>query len=107
MTTLDDLEIVVGHLRSSFSYMLMASELDGLAGNIADYIAAQRERDAGGWQPIETAPESSLVILFCDARGNRWTDCADNRHEVCGFPATHWMPLPPPPTTTTEENANG
>lgn len=62
----------------------------------------QRERE---WQPIETAPESSLVILFCDARGNRWTDCADNRHEMCGFPATHWMPLPQPPTATSGTGA--
>lgn len=50
------------------------------------------------WMPIETAPEDGRVVLFSDRNGNRWTDCSPG-HIVngCGYPPTHWMPLPPPP----------
>jgi hypothetical protein len=51
-----------------------------------------------GWQPIETAPDSSRVILFCDARGNRWSQTADCRVPVCGLPPILWTELPAAPT---------
>lgn len=51
-----------------------------------------------GWRPIESAPKTSEVVLFCDSRGNRWTQCADNWDvPECGLPASYWMPLPASP----------
>ncbi len=51
-----------------------------------------------GWQDISTAPQGK-VVLFCDARGNRWSDCSPDlwRYNGCGYPPTHWMPLPRAP----------
>lgn len=52
-----------------------------------------------GWMPIETAPNTDEVILFCDSMWNRWTDCAYDKSEACtGYFPTHWQPLPAPPT---------
>jgi hypothetical protein len=49
------------------------------------------------WQPIESVPED-IVVLLCDANGNRWTDVGRGEPaNSCGFPPTHWMPLPEPP----------
>ena len=50
-----------------------------------------------GWMPIESAPKESHVILFCDARGNRWTQTADCRVPVCGYPPIAWQEIPNPP----------
>lgn len=60
---------------------------------------------AQAWQPIDTAPIGEVVLL-CDARGNRWTDCSaflpDNG---CGLPAKWWMPLPEPPVALKGERS--
>ena len=68
------------------------------------------------WQPIETAPHETPVLLYCPDRG-----CPSNRERIelgcystgerVGHTstmsyhswATHWMPLPPPPSG---ENGN-
>jgi hypothetical protein len=71
------------------------------------------------WQPIETAPRSQIIDLWCE--GERVPDCmfrvnldeqtqgfyfwpkgCQNHawisvEKVFGTPS-HWMPLPPPPT---------
>lgn len=50
------------------------------------------------WLPIESAPNSDVVVLFCDERGNRWTDVAYDKSEACtGHKPIYWMPLPEPP----------
>lgn len=50
------------------------------------------------WQPIDSAPKDGAVVLFCDERGNRWTDCSPGRFaNGCGSPPVYWQPLPPPP----------
>lgn len=55
------------------------------------------------WQPIETAPKDTYVLLWCDEAsdvpmvgyfGNRW-ELAHADGDP--FMPTHWMPLPEPP----------
>lgn len=85
---------------------VMGPEVPSCSGCEAEWSEALRiAQDALelplGWQPIETAPDGGVVVLFCDARGNRWSECSfgEHLHDVTatGYPPTHWMPLPPPP----------
>ena len=57
------------------------------------------------WQPIETAPKDTAVLLWLGWRFEighfntalgRWA--ANWDHRALEVPATHWMPLPSPPT---------
>ena len=57
------------------------------------------------WQPIETAPKDTAVLLWLGWRFEighfntglgRWV--ANWDHRALEVPATHWMPLPSPPT---------
>lgn len=59
------------------------------------------------WQPIETAPEASWILIYNHKLGtydvgrkggngmckNNWGLSGSRRHQP-----THWMPLPEPPT---------
>jgi hypothetical protein len=63
---------------------------------------------AGGWQPIESAPEDRDILLFCPEGvctkvfvGYWDVDCWSTPEggeivRISGHP-THWMPLPEPP----------
>lgn len=95
-------------------------EVDGNIYSAAE--AAIRARDstpsaeleAGGWQPIETAPKSETLLLIdgfnrvgigqlygeastpqANVGGAGWAVCGALGNMRNGF--THWMPLPPPP----------
>ena len=90
--------------------LALLDTIDALRASLA---AAEKERDAARWQPIETAPkDGTLVDLWA---GERIADCAWNVPSNCwaersvssfsGRPywavvnnPTHWMPLPTAPT---------
>ena len=63
------------------------------------------------WQPIETAPTNTPVLVWhpgfgmggwncmrCDHFGDWHETSHDGRKLKQGYEPTHWMPLPPPPT---------
>lgn len=74
------------------------------------------------WQPIETAPQETAVLLWYPWKGcktphsplgftyiGRWTSTGTDDidtwrdtvdYELLGEGATHWMPLPEPPVQT-------
>ena len=64
---------------------------------------------ANGWRPIESAPNTSDVVLFfCRESRTRQSvhiTRADDYYNGAYWrkEATHWMPLPEPP----KENSNG
>lgn len=83
-------------------------------GLLDEVQAALKEAD-GAWQPIETAPMRTRVIVFVpplphdddpgevviaehSCRG--WLD--DERCDLY-MPPTHWRPLPEPPTSPTPD----
>ena len=84
--------------------------------NTRDALSADPAPVGDEWQPIETAPHETPVLLYCPDRG-----CPSNRERIelgcystgerVGHTstmsyhswATHWMPLPPPPSG---ENGN-
>lgn len=61
------------------------------------------------WQPIETAPINTEILIYCDyvfkairyikgIHGDNWYDPEIAEHIICKLnEATHWMPLPEPP----------
>lgn len=68
-----------------------------------------RDRGMGEWQPIETAPHETDVLLFCPDKGianperielgvasHGWTRNGVSNRSAHAW-ATHWMPLPPAP----------
>ena len=71
----------------------------------ADLRASTPSPEGQTWQPIETAPKDTAVLLWLGWRleiGHfntglgRWA--ANWDHRALEVPATHWMPLPSPPT---------
>ena len=57
------------------------------------------------WQPIETAPKETIVLVFDPDEGvvtgslwfSEWALDPGTRADL--LHPTHWMPLPAPPTT--------
>ena len=91
--------------------------IDALRASLA---AAEQERDAARWQPIETAPrDGTLIDLWA---GERIANCAWNVPSKCWgerigvgsgwkywavvLDPTHWMPLPAAPDQP-EDPAHG
>jgi hypothetical protein len=66
---------------------------------IDHYEDAARMR-ASPWRNLKSAP-SGEVIMFCDARGNRWIDVHPGHPaNSLGYPPTCWMPLPEGPSSS-------
>lgn len=61
------------------------------------------------WQPIETAPKETWVLIFtpcggifeaiCSCDGWQAQDPSDNGMSAVEFDITHWMSLPEEPET--------
>lgn len=88
-------------------------------GGVRDQNAAAKlwfkrtvQVEAGGWQPIETAPKNGTEVLVCRAyedetvyavahyEGHEWRDMGDiGWGGMTGDDnqPTHWQPLPEPP----------
>lgn len=58
------------------------------------------------WQPIETAPIHTNVLVYCHGfqyiaantdKGGYWVAQSEGGFRL--FSPTHWMPLPSPPNT--------
>ena len=71
----------------------------------ARIMASTPSPEGQTWQPIETAPKDTAVLLWLGWRleiGHfntmlgRWA--ANWDHRALEVPATHWSPLPSPPT---------
>lgn len=74
----------------------------------ADLRASTPSPEGQTWQPIETAPKDTAVLLWLGWRFEighfntglgRWA--ANWDHRALEVPATHWMPLPSPPVVLT------
>ena len=86
----------------------------GCAAMVIGELLIRRDRPAGGWQPIETAPkDGSQIVIYWpywssdpfianysgDSGGWEGERCLTPTHAEA-YPErqpTHWMPLPKPP----------
>ncbi len=74
------------------------------------YLAEiEKLADARKWQPIETAPKNTPVLIwilgeirhaYLKSGGgwNHWLTVSGKYGMPKDYPPTHWMPLPAPPT---------
>ena len=94
----DAIKLAIEALEKFQPYLPPGTEI---ASKVREALAALRsvEPDRDAWQPIETAPINQ-VLLFCDDRGNRWTDLHRRR---TGLPPLYWMSLPVPPAAIAQE----
>lgn len=90
----------------------------GLAGIRAVFLDCMAERErlraAQAWQPIETAPRDTQVLVYgrstgeisgdfgvgitvaTSVNGSYWTECGGDYYTVA-VDATHWRAMPDPP----------
>ncbi len=95
---------------TSNAFKVQAAKLTVAFDYIQELEKRLAESQAGGWQPIETAPKDGTDILVLNEEGvfeasaddGRWIPLASDYHG-CGCCSeafeepSHWMPLPPPP----------
>jgi hypothetical protein len=70
------------------------------------------DRTAPDWQPIETAPKNTAILVYSwgydvahfNTLLNAWVACWDHR-KLKGV--THWQPLPDPPAVATDSHEGG
>jgi hypothetical protein len=92
-----DYDEIASAVRSRFETVSAAPQPSERSGDT-------RDRGMSEWQPIETVPKGTLVLLFePECRAGRGTLSA--RIVVERYPpsypreSSHWMPLPPAPTS--------
>lgn len=100
-------EFDAAHSDDEFAQDELRSMAEGLAREVLAY------RKAEAWQPIETAPHETLVVLgwyegdvwkqeiALASAGTRYPNGYSDRWQHGR--ASHWRPLPAPPTTPTTE----
>jgi hypothetical protein len=67
--------------------------------------------EMGPWQPIETAPNDTTILVYRSTGEFQLIQAEDNDYTWQPFVAdgldrpTHWMPLPAPPRSSTNDAA--
>ena len=61
--------------------------------NHSDTQAAEVDRLFSAWQPIETAPQNTSILVWSAERGTELVSALFFRKPL----PTHWIPLPNPP----------
>src|ERR1700690_2715006 len=92
----------------NYTRVVLASDHDAYIQRLSEQLAAakrecERLRNTRQWQPIETAPKDTVVLLYTPHRHF----ANPERIEACVYHdsqggsrhawATHWQPLPDPP----------
>lgn len=116
-----ELEDAIHHvLKAHYGYHYAADARASLLADLSDAILKHRTALAlpveqpAGWQPIETAPkDTTVILLFIPTRWNKWTPALQasgfwyasgwllpNADEAMqSVEPTHWMPLQQPPAS--------
>jgi hypothetical protein len=90
---------------SSETWDLSDNDIAAIKAALAALAAREAEVAGPAWQPIETAPEATYVIVWVPNGG--WRRALKTTHPSDGsvwwdgherlFRPSHWMPLPTPP----------
>jgi len=97
-------------------YASSKGEAMSLKMDILAIVAGAGQISASGWQPIETAPHATDVLLYSPVLGSLEARmevgyASGGRRDAVGSTmwyhgtATHWMPLPAAPTPEAADDA--